>query len=132
MIKPFQNPKKIGCLGLNPHAGEGGLIGQEDILIKQHLRKWGGYIEGPLVPDVTFQKKYWPRYFTYLCIYHDQGLIPFKMIHEKQSLQLSLGLPFVRTSVSHGCAKDIFNSNKADPQSMTLAISKAITMLNFK
>jgi len=65
----------------------------------------------------------------YVCLYHDQALIPFKMTHERKSLQLSLGLPFVRTSVSHGTAKDIFAQNKADPDSMVYALKWTIKNL---
>ena len=64
-----------------------------------------------------------------MCLYHDQALIPFKMIHERKSFQLSLGLPFIRTSVSHGTGKDIFDQNKADAQSMKRALFWAIHSL---
>ena len=114
--------KKIGVLGLNPHAGEEGLLGDEDIALKKRLNKWEGLVEGPLVPDVAFFKENWPRFFMYICMYHDQGLIPFKMIHHRKSFQLSLGLPFMRVSVSHGTAKDIYGQNKADPESMKRAL----------
>ena len=114
--------KKIGVLGLNPHAGEAGLLGTEEITLKTTLNKWPNQVEGPLVPDTAFFKKNWPRFFMYICLYHDQGLIPFKMIHGQKSFQLSLGLPFTRVSVSHGTAKDIYGQNKADPESMAQAL----------
>ena len=122
--------KPLGLLGLNPHAGEEGLIGKEEFLFKNLLLKWKGKVEGPLVPDVAFLKSNWKKYSMYVCLYHDQALIPFKMIHERESLQLSLGLPFIRTSVSHGTAKDIFGQDKADPTSMIYALNWTIENLN--
>ncbi|MDE0518651.1 MAG: 4-hydroxythreonine-4-phosphate dehydrogenase PdxA, partial [Bdellovibrionales bacterium] len=114
--------KKIALLGLNPHAGEEGLLGKEEIALKKELQKWNHKVEGPLVPDVAFLKKNQKKYFLYICLYHDQALIPFKMAHERNSFQFSLGLPFIRTSVSHGTAKDIFGKNKAHCQSMKKAL----------
>lgn len=125
----FSN-KPIGLLGLNPHAGEEGLLGKEETqilssIVKQHPSS----VEGPLVPDVAFQENFWNKYSCYLCLYHDQGLIPFKMIHKNQGVHVTLGLPFVRTSVDHGTAKDIFGQNKANSSSMSKAIQKAITLM---
>lgn len=119
--------KPIGILGLNPHAGENGLIGQEE------LRLWPGLeafarrkkipVQGPLVPDAAFLRQNWNRFSVFLALYHDQGLIPFKCVHGQQSgVHISLGLPFVRTSVDHGTARDIFGQNKAHPHSMIDAI----------
>ena len=125
----LKNKKKIALLGLNPHAGEEGLLGKEEIALKKELQKWNKQVEGPLVPDVAFLKKNQRKYFLYICLYHDQALIPFKMIHERNSFQFSLGLPFIRTSVSHGTAKDIFGKNKANPQSMKKALLWAIHLL---
>ena len=122
----------IGVLGLNPHAGEEGLLGTEDIALKRALCKWMGLVEGPLIPDVAFFKENWTRFFMYICMYHDQGLIPFKMVHGRKSFQVSLGLPFMRVSVSHGTAKDIYGQNKADLASMRRAILWAIRSLTGK
>ena len=121
--------KPLGLLGFNPHAGEEGLIGNEESLFKNILLKWKKKVEGPLVPDVAFLKTNWKKYSMYVCLYHDQALIPFKMIHERKSLQFSLGLPFIRTSVSHGTAKDIFAKNKADPTSMVYTLKWTIKNL---
>ncbi len=122
---------KIAIVGLNPHASEGGLIGNFD---NTKLSKWMLNHEnliGPLVPDVAFQKNNWTQYFIYICMYHDQALIPFKMIHGQQSgYHLTLGLPFVRTSVDHGTAKDIYKKNIADPSSMLEAIKAAMILSN--
>lgn len=125
--------KPIGVLGLNPHAGEEGLIGDEEIEIiepaLQRARQQGIPIEGPLVPDAAFLEESWKKYSVYLALYHDQGLIPFKTIHgQKSGVHVSLGLPFVRTSVDHGTAKDIFGKNKAIANSMRDAILTCIEL----
>jgi 4-hydroxythreonine-4-phosphate dehydrogenase len=125
--------KPIGVLGLNPHAGEQGMIGSEELLVFPNLASFAKekkvpYV-GPLVPDAAFFKENWKKYSVYLCLYHDQGLIPFKMIHGQDSgVHISLGIPFVRTSVDHGTAKDIFGKNKANPNSMIDAIRWSINL----
>jgi len=124
-----QQKKKIGILGFNPHAGEQGLLGDEEFLLKQVIKKWKDKVEGPLAPDVAFFRENWRIFSIYICLYHDQALIPFKMIHERKSLQLSLGLPFIRTSVSHGTAKDLFGKNNADMESMKQALLWTIRFL---
>ena len=87
----------------------------------------------PLVPDVCFQALERRKYSYYIASFHDQGLIPFKMLHGSDSgVQYSLGLPFVRTSVDHGTAKDIFGKNKAKSGSMEQAINVAIRILKNK
>lgn len=127
-----KNHRPIAVLGLNPHAGEEGLLGQEEKqniipIIKKMARSSGKKIIGPLSPDVCFQKKYWDLYAMYVCPYHDQGLIPFKMIHGRQGgIHLSVGLPFIRTSVDHGTAKDIYGKNIADWQPMKRAIEYCV------
>ena len=79
-------------------------------------------------PDAAFFKSNWKKYSSYLALYHDQGLIPFKMVHGQDSgVHITLGLPFIRTSVDHGTAKDIFNKNVANSHSMRDAI-----LLNLK
>lgn len=118
--------KPLALLGLNPHAGEEGILGTEETRLREAVRGMGrrkSEIVGPLVPDAAFVESNWSRYAVYVACYHDQGLIPFKMIHGKgEGAQISLGLPFVRTSVDHGTAKDIAGRNKADPGSMSDAI----------
>ena len=136
LSKKIQN-KPMALVGLNPHAGEDGVIDNRENeiftpVIKQ-LKKRKIAIEGPLVPDVCFQERFWSQYSFYVSSYHDQGLIPFKMVHSAISgVQISLGLPFVRTSVDHGTAKDIFGKNKAKEDSMKNAINVAISLLNQK
>ncbi|QDK36107.1 4-hydroxythreonine-4-phosphate dehydrogenase PdxA [Bdellovibrio sp. NC01] len=132
-LAPAIAKKPIAVLGLNPHAGEEGLIGQEELLIFPNLKSFAQEheipVEGPLVPDAAFFPVNWKKYSVYVSLYHDQGLIPFKMIHGQDSgVHVTLGIPFVRTSVDHGTAKDIFGKNKANPSSMIDAIRWAIKL----
>ncbi|NUN05430.1 MAG: 4-hydroxythreonine-4-phosphate dehydrogenase PdxA [Bdellovibrio sp.] len=131
MLPAAQSTRPIGILGLNPHAGEKGLIGQEELVLFPQLLSFAKEnkipLEGPLVPDAAFLPSNWKRYSVYLTLYHDQGLIPFKMIHGQDSgVHISLGIPFVRTSVDHGTAKDIFGKNVANPNSMLDSLRWAI------
>ena len=128
--RPALKNLKLSILGFNPHAGEAGLLGKEELLLKPLLKKWKNKVVGPLIPDVAFQKENWRKFFMYLCLYHDQGLIPFKMIHGQKGFQISLGLPFVRASVSHGTARDIFGKNLAKADSMKKALLWATWSLN--
>lgn len=123
----------LALIGLNPHAGEEGLIGSAEekihLPVLEEVRAAGLKIDGPLVPDAAFFERNWKKYSIYIANYHDQGLIPFKMTHGQESgIQLTMGLPFVRTSVDHGTAKDIFGKDKADPRSMIEAIEHAIRL----
>jgi 4-hydroxythreonine-4-phosphate dehydrogenase len=122
----------IGLLGLNPHAGEDGLIGNFEINLKKLISTTSvsNEISGPLVPDAAFLKSNWNKYSIHICLYHDQGLIPFKLVHGQNSgAHYSLGLPFIRTSVDHGTAKDIFNKDLANCNSMCDAIKWADRLL---
>ena len=122
----IKSKKKIAVLGLNPHSGEDGLIGATEKQLFTKLPK--GFV-GPLVPDVAFLKKNWSAYSVFVCLYHDQGLIPFKMHHGQDcGVHLTLGLPFIRTSVDHGTAFNIFNKNIANPNSMLEAIKLGIEL----
>jgi 4-hydroxythreonine-4-phosphate dehydrogenase len=129
--KKFEK-KSMALLGLNPHAGDSGLIGSEEgeIILPalEILRKDKVLVEGPLVPDSAFTPDRWPRYNLYLALYHDQGLIPFKTVHGQKGVHITWGLPFVRTSVDHGTAFDIAGQDKADGTSMRLAIEWAIKL----
>jgi 4-hydroxythreonine-4-phosphate dehydrogenase len=121
-----KNRKPIGILGLNPHAGDSGLIGdfEQNKLSPwiARLKELGFQIEGPLVPDVAFQASQRKKYSWFIALYHDQGLIPFKMAHGLQGAHFTLGLPVIRTSVDHGTAKDIFKKGIAGAESMTEAL----------
>lgn len=115
--KLFGIKPRIGVLGLNPHAGEGGDIGREDIeeiepAVKE-LKEEEIEIEGPLPPDTAFLKP--ESYDVYLCMYHDQGLIPFKLLAFEEGVNMTIGLPFPRTSPDHGTAHDIAWQGIADP-----------------
>ncbi|MGE3973128.1 MAG: PdxA family protein [Bdellovibrionales bacterium] len=131
-----QASKPIALVGLNPHAGESGLIGNEEqkyfLPLIEKLKKEKLPVDGPLVPDVAFQKQNWKKYSIYVSPYHDQGLIPFKMIHGLAGVHITMGLPFVRTSVDHGTAKDIFGKDRANPESMIQALKWAIDLAKLK
>ena len=126
--------KPLAILGLNPHAGDSKLIGSFDAEVLNpiisKLQEKGLPIVGPLVPDAAFNKDNWKKYSAFVACYHDQGLIPFKMIHGFESgVHVTAGLPFVRTSVDHGTAKDLFGKNKADFRSMREAITTALHLV---
>lgn len=126
----------LAIVGVNPHAGEEGLIGSEEGwmrgLIEERISA-GERIVGPLVPDAAFLPANWPLFSAYICPYHDQGLIPFKMVHGFSSgVHLTLGLPFVRTSVDHGTAKELFGKNRANAGSMKDAIRWAVKLCEEK
>lgn len=128
--KKLGSKKKIALLGLNPHAGERGLIGNFE---KKLLQNLPSDIVGPLVPDAAFLKSNWQKYAVYICMYHDQGLIPFKLVHGQDSgVHITIGLPFLRTSVDHGTAFDIYNKNKANHASMLDAIKLNLKLLRGK
>ena len=128
--KKLSLTKPIGILGLNPHAGEEGILGNEEQdIFTPVLDQYKKDVVGPLAPDTAFQPSHWNKYSFYLCAYHDQGLIPFKMAHPQEGIQTTLGLPFIRTSVHHGTAKDIFGQNKANFVSMKKAIETAVSFL---
>ncbi|MDZ4677280.1 MAG: 4-hydroxythreonine-4-phosphate dehydrogenase PdxA [Oligoflexia bacterium] len=124
--------KPLGVLGLNPHAGDAGLIGNEEFEfiqpVLERLKEQKVALEGPLVPDSAFTPNHWARYSLYLALYHDQGLIPFKTVHGQKGVHVTWGLPFVRTSVDHGTAFDIAGLDKADATSMRLAIEWALKL----
>lgn len=135
----FKATKKIALLGLNPHAGEKGILGSFEknyltAAVKKNLRLYSGRLfDGPLSPDAAFLKQNWKKYQFFLCLYHDQGLIPFKMQHGQDSgVHITVGLPFLRTSVDHGTAFDLYNKNKANPSSMLEAIQINLKILRGK
>jgi 4-hydroxythreonine-4-phosphate dehydrogenase len=117
------NSKPLGVLGLNPHCGETGLIGRFEM--DQLVQQLEGHasIEGPLVPDSAFARENWNRFSLFVALYHDQGLIPFKMVHGHDGgAHVTIGLPIVRTSVDHGTATEIFGKGLARPESMVDAL----------
>lgn len=125
----LKDPRPIAVLGLNPHAGDSGLIGDfETKRLLPLLKKFSSkQVQGPLVPDAAFVPQQQKKYSFFLALYHDQGLIPFKAVHGYDSgVHISAGLPFLRTSVDHGTAKDIFGKRKANHNSMLLALEYAL------
>jgi 4-hydroxythreonine-4-phosphate dehydrogenase len=122
-------PTRLAVLGLNPHAGEHGLFGREESDAVEpailRLREAGYDVEGPLPPDTAFTPKALTRFDAHLCLYHDQGLIPFKMLSFDDGVNVTMGLPFVRTSVDHGTAFDIAGRGVAHIGSMIEAIQLA-------
>jgi 4-phospho-D-threonate 3-dehydrogenase / 4-phospho-D-erythronate 3-dehydrogenase len=120
---------RIAVCGLNPHAGEGGDLGDEEItIIKPAVdaaRKKGIDVVGPLAADALFHYAYRGDYDAVVAMYHDQGLVPLKMMAFESGVNWTLGLPFVRTSPDHGTAYDIAGQGKADPSSMRAAIRLA-------
>lgn len=124
---------RVAVCGLNPHAGEQGVLGDEEIkIITPAIKKLSmeGYqVEGPLVPDAVFHQAYEGKYDAVVCMYHDQGLIPFKMLHFRDGVNVTLGLPIIRTSPDHGTGFDIAGKGIADPSSMKEAIRLAVQMV---
>ncbi len=122
------NPKLALC-GLNPHAGEEGQMGKEEIkILLPAVRKAveeGINLQGPFPSDSLFFWAYKGKWDAVIALYHDQGLIPFKIHHFHKGVNLTIGLPFIRTSPDHGTAYDIAGKRKADPRSMIEAIKLA-------
>lgn len=130
----YNIPKpKIAVLGLNPHAGEKGVLGEEErtILLPliTKLRKQGFSLSDPLPADSAFSSKYREYFDGYVAMYHDQGLIPIKTLHFEDAVNLTLNLPFIRTSVDHGTAYDLAGTGKANYRSFTEALLLAQRLL---
>ncbi|MCX8090377.1 MAG: 4-hydroxythreonine-4-phosphate dehydrogenase PdxA [Verrucomicrobiae bacterium] len=130
-------PVRLGVCGLNPHAGEHGLFGQreEQRFIEpaiQRARELGMEVEGPLSPDAAFTAQQRRRYSAIVCLYHDQGHIPFKMLAFETGVNVTLGLPIVRTSVDHGTAFDIAWKGVANPQSLFSAVRLAARLVEHR
>lgn len=121
---------RIGVCGLNPHAGEHGLLGHEDdeviLPVVERWRAKGYPVDGPLPADTAFYKAYRERKYRLLvAMYHDQGLAPFKLLHFIDGVNATVGLPIVRTSPDHGTAFDIAGKGVADPNSMKSSLELA-------
>ena len=127
--------EKVAVLGLNPHAGDNGVLGnEEEIIIKviEDLNKEIGFEQfvGPIVPDVAFAPYFRKNFHYYVAMYHDQGLAPLKALYFDESVNISLNLPIIRTSVDHGTAFDIAYKNRAETLSYINAIQSAIELRN--
>lgn len=125
---------RIAVLGLNPHAGDEGLIGnEEETIIKpaiKEVKNTGMMVVGPYSSDAFFARRSFDRFDAVLAMYHDQGLIPFKALAIGEGLNYTAGLPSVRTSPDHGVAFDIAGKNKADANSFVTAIFECIDIIN--
>ena len=140
MLKQFllnlqkEIPKeKVAVLGINPHAGDNGVLGHEDMRILKAIKsvnKQLGFEQfvGPIVPDVAFTPHFRKDYHYYVAMSHDQGLGPLKALHFDESVNISLNLPIVRTSVDHGTAFDIAYQGKAKTLSYINAVKSAIQL----
>ena len=124
---------RIAVLGLNPHAGDEGLIGkEEEEIIKPAIKeaKHNMLVMGPYPADAFFARRHHEKFDAVLAMYHDQGLIPFKSLAIGEGVNFSAGLPVVRTSPDHGTAFDIAGKNKADHTSFLSAIYSCIDIIN--
>ena len=123
---------RLAVAGLNPHAGEGGTMGREELQlihpVLDRLRAEGVRIAGPLPADTMFHAEARARYDAAICMYHDQALIPLKTLAFADGVNVTLGLPFVRTSPDHGTAFDIAGKGRADPSSLIAALRLAARM----
>ncbi len=126
---------RMAVAALNPHAGEGGLFGEEERIISravQRARDQGLCVSGPWPADSLFHRAQQGEFDAVVCMYHDQGLIPLKLLHFDTAVNVTLGLPFIRTSVDHGVAYDIAGKGVANPSSMVEAIRLAARMAGIK
>jgi len=127
---------KVGVCALNPHAGEGGLFGREEIeeiepAVKE-AKAEGLKVEGPFPSDTLFTRALKGEFGVVLAMYHDQGLIPVKLLGFGESVNTTLGLPVVRTSVDHGTAYDIAGKGVAQVGSFRAAVLQALELLSLK
>jgi 4-hydroxythreonine-4-phosphate dehydrogenase len=127
---------RLAVAALNPHAGEGGALGREEIEIiapaVDSLRRSGFAVTGPLPADTMFHAEARQGYDVAICMYHDQALIPLKTIDFRRGVNVTLGLPIVRTSPDHGTALDIAGTGKADPESLLAALRAARDMVRHR
>ena len=124
---------RLAMAGFNPHASEGGLFGNEEaqklVPALRQARRQGIQIEGPLPGDTVFYRAVQGDFDAVVSLYHDQGLIPVKLLHFDEAVNMTLGLPFVRTSVDHGVAFDIAWQGKAKPNSLIAAAKLAARLV---
>lgn len=136
LIRLYSSIKRfpIAVLGLNPHAGDHGVLGEEERFIEEAIKKANQTVgknifEGPIVPDVAFTPRNREYFKTVVAMYHDQGLAPLKALYFDEGINISLGLPILRISVDHGTAFDIAYQKKASILSYTNAVKAAVKML---
>jgi len=125
---------RLAVLALNPHAGEDGMFGDEEkrliVPAIEAARKAGINASGPHSADALFHFAVQGKYDAVICMYHDQGLIPLKLLHFEDGVNVTLGLPIVRTSVDHGTAYDLAGTGKASAESLVAAIKMAEQMIS--
>ena len=123
---------RLAVAGLNPHAGDGGLFGDEEERIigpaVSRCRQQGLDVRGPLPPDIVYYQAHQGEFDAVVSMYHDQGLIPLKLLHFQDAINITLGLSIVRTSVDHGTAYDIAGTGRASPKSLFAALDLAATI----
>lgn len=129
--------EKMAVLGLNPHAGDNGVLGDEEREIEDAIKSVNETIGkelffGPVVPDIAFTPNFRKNYKYFVAMYHDQGLAPLKALYFDESVNISLNLPIVRTSVDHGTAFDIAYKGEANTISYINAIKSAIELIRLK
>jgi 4-hydroxythreonine-4-phosphate dehydrogenase len=132
----FRRNPRIAVLALNPHCGEGGMFGDEEPRVIapaiEAARQEGIDAVGPLSADTLFHFAIQGTYDAVVCMYHDQGLIPLKLLHFDDGVNVTLGLPIIRTSVDHGTAYDLAGTGRASAESMKAAILMAAEMARVK
>jgi 4-hydroxythreonine-4-phosphate dehydrogenase len=125
-------PPRLAVAGLNPHAGEAGAFGDEEERIirpaVQQAQALGLVVDGPFPADSLFVRAVKGEFDGVICLYHDQGLIPFKLLSWEDGVNVTIGLPIVRTSPDHGTAFDIAGQGVANPRSLRAAIELAVEM----
>ncbi|HEX6164368.1 MAG TPA: 4-hydroxythreonine-4-phosphate dehydrogenase PdxA, partial [Vicinamibacterales bacterium] len=126
----------LALAGLNPHAGENGVLGNEEDLVLvpavRRAREMGVMIEGPIPGDTVFVRAARGEFDCVIACYHDQGLIPVKLLSFGHAVNVSIGLPIIRTSVDHGTAFDIAGKGIADPGSMIAAVKLAAEIASIR
>ena len=125
--------EKIAVLGLNPHAGDNGVLGHEEEIITEAINTLNEALGrevffGPVVPDIAFTPHFRKQFTYFVAMYHDQGLGPLKALYFDESINVSLNLPIIRTSVDHGTAFDIAYKNQAKTLSYINAVQAAVTL----
>ena len=127
---------RLAIAGLNPHAGEGGMLGREEIELIEPaiaaLASEGWLVTGPHPADTMFHDRARANYDAALCMYHDQALIPIKALHFEEAVNVTLGLPIVRTAPDHGTAFDIAGQDRADPRPMAAAMRMAAANARYR
>jgi 4-hydroxythreonine-4-phosphate dehydrogenase len=130
------NSRRVALCGVNPHAGENGLFGREEIDVLApavtHLRSEGIDVSGPYSADTLFVRASRGEFDAVIAAYHDQGLIPVKLAAFGHAVNVTIGLPFVRTSVDHGTGFDIVEKGTASGESLVEAMKCAVTLVAFR